>query len=1144
MLMQTAIMTKCIWLPQVYFDCGAKVDVVDVQGLILSPGFPYNYSSGIHCVWQFFVPVDYQLILEMFDFDVFESYDSVAQYTAAAASDSEEELAEDEKTPRALRRSWTAEDDAGADDADDDDNKDDEEEASLLKALIGQSEQVFSKDAQSSFADELQDVALQEKLMKIEVDQASESAKPLSDEGQPYLRATPSSPRLWIPVAQPPGDETPDSSISSAHPAPSPETPQPVLDACPHDVLYISDLITFSSRFCGSRRPPSSQLVFGSSQEMVEVIMELITTTHWGRGFALLFHYHNLTEPGGGEDSRTYARAAGHTDTLLAAMSGAVFFVMVLAGTVCVIFRSVGWGGLGWAGLAAGPTAAPGRPGPHLDVYFDCGAKVDVVDVQGLILSPGFPYNYSSGIHCVWQFFVPVDYQLILEMFDFDVFESYDSVAQYTAAAASDSEEELAEDEKTPRALRRSWTAEDDAGADDADDDDNKDDEEEASLLKALIGQSEQVFSKDAQSSFADELQDVALQEKLMKIEVDQASESAKPLSDEGQPYLRATPSSPRLWIPVAQPPGDETPDSSISSASPLPPPHWEACAPTQALVMKVPPPPLPPPSPHRLHQTPPPRAQRPRSPFCGSRRPPSSQLVFGSSQEMVEVIMELITTTHWGRGFALLFHYHNLTEPGGGEDSRTYARAAGHTDTLLAAISGAVFFVMVLAGTVCVIFRSVGWGGLGWAGLAAGPTAAPGRPGPHLDVGAFLSGRLRPKLCPKRTNSCVSSHSEVAEDVGLAAAEASELRVVTANEGEREELELSPGGLMELDLGADDVFITASDPSRPGPPLSAHARERYLRYSDTGPGPLSDWPLTAPAPAAVTTTTTTSSTSSSSSSSRGPTAARPEGGAGPARPRPRAWSTPPSLVPAAGGDKPQDDGRKVFSEAHLSKKPDAGTGPGSASSSASYPLIQTAQRQRRLNSTSNLRRSLFPAGACFGLLSGGADDPAATPSDDSAAQTPDSSSCSSSCSQPPPPLNNGGSSSRGEEADHVSVAVFAISEEEDREPLVAAEHLAQTSTTSLSPSPSMVNGLAGGSHRERRSPPAPPPPCQATSSSSSAPQWRPWTSRAEAGGGISSCHPFSPTLSGAITNANATATAEKPVVNGNSPLSQSDVEV
>ncbi|KAK0151224.1 hypothetical protein N1851_007638 [Merluccius polli] len=46
---------------------------------------------------------------------------------------------------------------------------------------------------------------------------------------------------------------------------------------------------------------------------MVEVIMELITTTHWGRGFALLFHYHNLTETGGGQtDLRPPFWTAGH----------------------------------------------------------------------------------------------------------------------------------------------------------------------------------------------------------------------------------------------------------------------------------------------------------------------------------------------------------------------------------------------------------------------------------------------------------------------------------------------------------------------------------------------------------------------------------------------------------------------------------------------------------------------------------------------------------------------------------------------------------------------------------------------------------------------------------------------------------------
>ncbi|CAL8346388.1 unnamed protein product [Lota lota] len=688
-------------------------------------------------------------------------------------------------------------------------------------------------------------------------------------------------------------------------------------------------------------------------------------------------------------------------------------------------------------------------------VYFDCGAKVDVVDVQGLILSPGFPYNYSSGIHCVWQFFVPIDYQLILEMFDFDVFESHDSVA------VSDSEEDLTEEETKTLAPRR-LAAEDD-------DDDN---EEDASLAKVLIGQSEQVFSKGMQSSYSDEVQDMVLQEELMKIEGDHVSESAKRASNKGQPDIRATPRSPRLWIPVAQPPGGKASDSSISTSSSssyvlLSPPlgglhsspsSHPGGARTTTTISPLPPSDTPAPSP----ETPQPMLDAcPHdvlyisdlitfsSRFCGSNRPPSSQLVFGSSQEMVEVIMELITTTHWGRGFALLFHYHNLTELGG--DRRTYTHASGRMDTLLAAVSAAVFFVMILASVLCMIFR--------------------------------------PKLCPKRSNSCVSSNSEAVEH---AATEVSELRVVTANEGEREvsgdqltkrpspvdrrtQPELSPGGLMELDLGADEVFIMSSDPSHPGLPLSVHTRERYLRYSDTGPRPLSDWPLPDPA----------------TTSSQGPTAARPEGGSGCTRSRPRAWSvrtfqdylpplhkkwcswnstspftklvdtTPPSL----GADGPGDNGRKVFSEAHLSNKPNAGAG--------SYPL--TAHRQRRLNSTSNLRRSLF-TGACFGLLSG-TDDPARAPPG-AAAQTPGPASSPSSQQ----PHDGGSQNALGgkrrdlstDETDHVSVPVFAISEEEDRVPLVPAEHLAQTSfsSTSLSPSTSMLNGLTGGLYQERRPPP------------------------------------------------------------------------
>lgn len=327
--------------PQVYFDCGAKVDVVDVQGLILSPGFPYNYSSGTHCVWQFFVPVDYQLILEIFDFDVFESHNSGAQSASTFNSDDEEEKTDEEVTftPGSPMTDKTS---AG-------------------RNLLLQSGGDAAKPQRSFQHREEKQTVAQEESSKLEVAKASNSAKRSADASSG--RASPPPPSaLVLPGAAPPEDKAINSASSfhprelspSSYPRALEETtlalPRPtdtppaspkyqhsVLDACPHDVLYISDLITFSSRFCGSNRPPSSQLVFGSSQEMVEVIMELITTTHWGRGFALLFHYHNLTEPGGSR--RVSAPTAGKVDSLLAAVSGAAFFAMVLTSALCIIFR-------------------------------------------------------------------------------------------------------------------------------------------------------------------------------------------------------------------------------------------------------------------------------------------------------------------------------------------------------------------------------------------------------------------------------------------------------------------------------------------------------------------------------------------------------------------------------------------------------------------------------------------------------------------------------------------------------------------------------------------------------------------------------------------------------------------------------------
>ncbi|MCI4392930.1 hypothetical protein PGIGA_G00151600 [Pangasianodon gigas] len=119
------------------------------------------------------------------------------------------------------------------------------------------------------------------------------------------------------------------------------ETLQLVTDACPNDVLYITDLIAFSSRFCGSKRPSDGQLVFGSDAEMVEVIMELITNTHWGRGFALLFRYHNRTNDAAVEvgGQRSSAPSVGAVEALLVAVSLAALFATSLMIVLCVTLR-------------------------------------------------------------------------------------------------------------------------------------------------------------------------------------------------------------------------------------------------------------------------------------------------------------------------------------------------------------------------------------------------------------------------------------------------------------------------------------------------------------------------------------------------------------------------------------------------------------------------------------------------------------------------------------------------------------------------------------------------------------------------------------------------------------------------------------
>lgn len=275
------------------------MDVVDAQGLILSPGFPNNYSSGIHCVWQFFVPIGHQLTMEMFDFDVFES--SERNLTTSADMMMSDDDKEHLLSKRLIRRQPVVKEQSIK-------MTEITEESNKMSEMLNTANRVSEPLSESLLLDRTKDKAQNSMF--------------------------PSSLKDKI-------NHLPPSSIPTAVLEDESETLQLVMDVCPNDVLYITDLITFSSRFCGSIRPSDDQLVFGSDGEMVEVIMELITNTHWGRGFALIFRYHNRTtdaaiEVGG---QRSSAPSVGAVEALLAAVSLAALFAMSLMIILCVTLR-------------------------------------------------------------------------------------------------------------------------------------------------------------------------------------------------------------------------------------------------------------------------------------------------------------------------------------------------------------------------------------------------------------------------------------------------------------------------------------------------------------------------------------------------------------------------------------------------------------------------------------------------------------------------------------------------------------------------------------------------------------------------------------------------------------------------------------
>ncbi|XP_034025494.1 uncharacterized protein si:dkey-112e17.1 [Thalassophryne amazonica] len=825
---------------KVYFDCGAKVDVSDVQGLILSPGFPSNYSSGTHCVWQFFVPVNYQIILEIFDFDVFESQESTAEYTAIGNGEEEARGEEMFFKPGSLMVEGTKPTPEGPVNQSDGAQTQQASQDGFLPGVVHPGHK--NANSVSSFH------------LREDLNLSPDTHQAMEETAVASLQPT----------------NTPEAST---------EAQQSGLDTCPHDVLYISDLITFSSRFCGSNRPPNNQLVFGSSHEMVEVIMELITTTHWGRGFAILFHYHNLTEPGG--HKHVFTATTNKVGSLLAAVSGAAILTMILTSAVCIVFRQ---------NLC--PKRSSSCPATNSEVPERVqNAGVDVSELQLI-----------------------TDNQTNLEL-------TVERENQ-TGGAVSDISQ------NAELKLSSSALTELDIGADDA--------------FTALSAPSPSRTLLSSHTQW----------DRFLR----HSDTGSNPAGDWASPDC------------TAAPPG---------ATSGIRPRAWSVRT-FQDLI-----PPIP-----QLHKK-----------WCS----------WNSSSPFTKLVDSVSTTTITPNAYKE--HSHGFT----------------FNLSALTSKEKIIYFQneFIVTGSVPERVQNAG-----------------------VDVSELqliTDNQTNLELTVERENQTGGAVSDISQNA---------------------ELKLSSSALTELDIGADDAFTALSAPSPSRTLLSSHTQwDRFLRHSDTGSNPAGDW------------------------ASPDCTAAPPGATSGI---RPRAWSVrtfqdliPPipqlhkkwcswnssspftKLVDSAPSSLVVDgrggDTRKVFSDVHLASK--AGSSPicDSSHSSASYPLAQPAQRQRRLNSTSNLRRSLF-TGPCFGLLSGMTNSTKASGTSHDRVAFSEGTSGSSSCPQGQgegvQPRKK--SDFSGEE-DHISMPVFAICEEEDRQPLVQAEHQGQDSSSAV------LNRPVSGSYEQNR---------------------------------------------------------------------------
>nr|XP_032627075.1 uncharacterized protein LOC116819459 isoform X2 [Chelonoidis abingdonii] len=335
---------------EVYYSCGADLESME-RGLILSPGFPNNYYAGTHCVWQFFIPVRTHLILEILDFDVFESSNETPDpwdgFFTSSKRKNKEMFPTEENSDLPITFATTKSSDlAGMSKATQKHSSPGAQSKGLAGHYDGFPVTTSKKEEYKQTSEEKQFRQMEEpkEIAKAQPDElpftvAGNTATQQQNISGLEMNRDLKGKVLLAHLTARRRDEVMGENqtlSTTALPRGNSTTQQPSADVCPHDVLYVSDLITFSSRFCGTNLPLNKTMVFSSSLEMVEVIMELITTTDRGRGFAMLFEYKNITEP----NVMDVVRQDGKEDTMmLAIITGIVLFALVLLSTLCITFR-------------------------------------------------------------------------------------------------------------------------------------------------------------------------------------------------------------------------------------------------------------------------------------------------------------------------------------------------------------------------------------------------------------------------------------------------------------------------------------------------------------------------------------------------------------------------------------------------------------------------------------------------------------------------------------------------------------------------------------------------------------------------------------------------------------------------------------